>query len=161
MPWPRRRAGPSVTGRKASGASRPGRRPGGRTYLFYSANRYSTARYATGYAICATPVGPCRRASNSPLASSSPLLATGGSVSGPGGPAAFVDTAGRLRLAYAAWDRGRVGYPKDTSSRGKPRGCNQRRLHVATLTVLADGRGRGGGPGLSDRGQAAGRTAGP
>lgn len=109
-------------------------RVGGRTYLFYSANRYTTAAYATGYAICAGPAGPCRRASRDPL------LATGGSVSGPGGPAAFLDSAGGLRLAYAAWDIGRVGYPPSTACRTTPQGCNQRRLHIATLAVLADGR---------------------
>jgi beta-xylosidase len=109
-------------------------RAGGRIYLFYSANRYTTARYATGYATCATPMGPCRRAADGPL------LATGGSVSGPGGPAAFVDASGRLRVAYAAWDRGRVGYPAGTGCRASTQGCNQRRLHVATLTELADGR---------------------
>ncbi len=109
-------------------------RAGGRIYLFYSANRYSTGRYATGYAICTTPSGPCRRPS------SRPLLATGGSVSGPGGPSAFVDAGGRMRIAYAAWDRGRVGYPTDTRCRSSARGCNQRRLHVATIAVRADGR---------------------
>jgi beta-xylosidase len=109
-------------------------RVGGRTYLFYSANRYTTAAYATGYAICAGPTGPCRRGS------SAPLLATGDSVSGPGGPAAFLDAAGGLRLAYAAWDIGRVGYPTSTGCRATAQGCNQRRLHVATLRVLPDGR---------------------
>jgi beta-xylosidase len=109
-------------------------RAGGRTYLFYSANRYTTAAYATGYAVCAGPSGPCRRMSRAPL------LATGGSVAGPGGPAGFVDAAGGLRLAYAAWDIGRVGYPTSTACRATAQGCNQRRLHVATLSVLADGR---------------------
>ena len=55
-------------------------------------------------------VGPCTRASTAPL------LATGGRVSGPGrGDARFYDAARRLRLAYAAWDYGHTGYPKTTS----------------------------------------------
>jgi beta-xylosidase len=109
-------------------------RYGGHVYLFYSANRYGTSAYAIGYARCRSGVGPCTRVARTPL------LATGGSVSGPGGPDAFVGRAGRLRLAYAAWDRGRVGYPVSKACRHTSRGCNQRRLHVATLAVLDDGR---------------------
>ena len=113
----------------------------GRIYLFYSANDYRTAGYATGYAICRTPMGPCRRQGRQPL------LASGGSVSGPGGSDAFVDGAGRLRLAYAAWSRDRVGYPTSTGCRGTAAGCNQRRMHVATLAV-----GPGGRLSVADRG---------
>jgi beta-xylosidase len=113
----------------------------GHTYLFYSANRYTTARYAIGYAVCRTPLGPCVRPTRHPL------LATGGAVSGPGGPDGFVDRRGRLRLAYAAWDRGRVGYPTSPACKHRARGCNQRRLHVATLSVGAGGRLRVSGRG--------------
>lgn len=105
----------------------------GRFYLFYSANRFATAGYATGYAICRTAAGPCTRAS------SRPLLATDGVVAGPGGATPFVDAAGRLRLAYAAWDYGHVGYPSSTGCRDTSYGCNQRRLHLATLSVLPTG----------------------
>ncbi|MGA8211264.1 MAG: glycoside hydrolase family 43 protein, partial [Nocardioidaceae bacterium] len=84
-------------------------RAAGRTYLVYSANRYTTAAYAIGYAVCRSAVGPCRRPSRRPL------LATGGSVAGPGGPDLFRDGRGRLRMAYAAWDRGRVGYPRSAA----------------------------------------------
>lgn len=107
---------------------------GGRTYLLYSANRYSTAQYAIGYAVCTTPAGPCAR----PVVR--PLLATGGRVAGPGGPDAFVDGSGALRLAYAAWDLDHVGYPTSTACRSTSYGCNQRRLHVATLAVVPGGR---------------------
>ena len=48
----------------------------GRWYLFYSGGSYADNGYATGYAICQSYVGPCTRAS------STPLLATGGRVSG-------------------------------------------------------------------------------
>ncbi|MEP7090128.1 MAG: glycoside hydrolase family 43 protein [Nocardioidaceae bacterium] len=101
-------------------------------YLFYSANDYRTSGYAVGYAICRTPLGPCKRPS------SAPLLATGGSVSGPGGADAFYDRTGTMRLAYAAWDRGRVGYPASNRCRSSARGCNQRTLHVAALAVATD-----------------------
>jgi hypothetical protein len=106
-----------------------------RWYLFYSGNSYLTDRYATGYAICDTVLGPCRRATRGPL------LATGNGLVGPGGATPFVDRVGRLRLAYHAWDAGRVGYPKDPSTcRGTEEGCNQRRMHIATLSVGSGGR---------------------
>ena len=90
----------------------------GVTYLFYSANDYETADYATGYAICAGPEGPCVRQNHG-----APLLstATTGRL-GPGGASAFVD-GHSLRLAYHAWDRvGRL-----------------RLLHVAGLWQRPDG----------------------
>lgn len=85
-------------------------------YLFYSANKYGTSRYATGYAICAHVTGPCTKPRRRPL------LATKGNIVGPGGADAFIDAYGHLRLAYAAWRRGHVG--------GNTPG---RMLHVATL----------------------------
>ena len=105
----------------------------GRFYLFYSGGSYADSSYATGYATCASPYGPCTRAS------ATPLLATGGRVAGPGGAMPFLDRLGRLRLAYAAWDYGNTGYPSNTSCRQRPQGCPQRKLHVATLGVRADG----------------------
>ena len=33
----------------------------GRYLLFYSGNDWTTRRYATGYAVCASPLGPCRK----------------------------------------------------------------------------------------------------
>ncbi len=105
-----------------------------RYYLFYSGGSYANDSYATGYARCASPTGPCTRA-NGGL----PLLATGGRVSGPGGAMPFVDHAGRLRLAYAAWDFGNTGYPTTDACRRRPAGCPQRKLHIATLGVEADG----------------------
>jgi hypothetical protein len=86
----------------------------GTLYLFYSANAYATSRYATGYAICRSVLGPCTKPRRTPLLSSTRKIA------GPGGADPFVDTRGRLRLAYAAWQRGHVAE-------------SGRRLHVATL----------------------------
>jgi beta-xylosidase len=102
-------------------------------YLFYSGGSYADDSYATGYARCSSPTGPCTRVTDQPL------LATGGRVSGPGGATPFVDQAGRLRLAYAAWDFGNTGYPKTSACRSRPQGCPQRKLHIATLKVQEDG----------------------
>ncbi len=104
-----------------------------RYYLFYSGGSYADDSYGTGYAVCRTATGPCTRAS------SRPLLATGGRVSGPGGAMPFVDRSRRLRLAYAAWDLGNTGYPKSPACRRTAAGCPQRKLHLATLGVTADG----------------------
>jgi beta-xylosidase len=104
-----------------------------RYYLFYSGGSYADDSYATGYARCASVTGPCTRADDLPL------LATGGRVSGPGGAMPFVDRAGRLRLAYAAWDFGNTGYPSSTACRRTAAGCPQRKLHIATLGIRADG----------------------
>ena len=73
---------------------------GGRLYLFYSANRYVTSKYAIGYARCKGPLGPCERASTKPL------IASDSVVAGPGAQTPVVDTTGRLRLAYSAWQAG-------------------------------------------------------
>ncbi len=91
----------------------------GVTYLFYSGNDYRDARYATGYAICAGPEGPCVRQNHG-----APILSTASTGNlGPGGASAFVDGKS-LRLLYHAWDR-------------LPGGL--RRLHVAGLWQRPDG----------------------
>lgn len=92
----------------------------GITYLFYSGNRWDTADYATGYAICVGPTGPCSRPRNG-----SPFLTTANTgLGGPGGASAFVDHDS-LRLLYHAWDPGQVG--------------RLRTLHVAGLWQREDG----------------------
>jgi len=75
----------------------------GVTYLFYSGNSWKTSSYATGYAICAAPTGPCVRPSDGPLLTT----ATTGRI-GPGGASAFRDGES-LRLIYHAWAPGRIG----------------------------------------------------
>lgn len=71
----------------------------GSYYMFYSASEYSTSKYRTGYAKCSGPTGPCTRLQNTPIMSSDASQ----NIFGPGGASAFVDKAGTLRLAYAAW----------------------------------------------------------
>jgi beta-xylosidase len=92
-------------------------RVGDRYYLFYSGNRWQTAAYAIGYAVCASVLGPCSKPT------SSPLLASNGAMAGPGGPSVFDDSLGRTRIAYHAWSTPDIGYPSGA-----------RRLHIATLT---------------------------
>lgn len=88
------------------------------TYLFYSGNSWENAAYATGYAICAGPEGPCVRQNGG-----APLLTTASTgYPGPGGATAFVADHS-LRLIYHAWDR--VGH--------------LRRMHIAGLWQRNDG----------------------
>jgi hypothetical protein len=77
----------------------------GRLYLFYSGNEHRSAAYATGYAECAGPAGPCTKWPGNPV------LASRGNRLGPGGASAFVDAAGGLRLAYHWWNAPYTDYP--------------------------------------------------
>ncbi|MCW2827100.1 MAG: putative glycoside hydrolase [Marmoricola sp.] len=97
---------------------------GGRYYLLYSGNSWRTARYGVGYAICKSPAGPCSKPTRTPL------LASGGAISGPGGADALVDEGGRLRMVYAAWNAGRVG----------PTGTNIRPMFTASLAADRSGK---------------------
>lgn len=106
----------------------------GRIYLFYSAHKYTTAKYAIGYAVCSGPLGPCKRPVDKPL------LARDSVVAGPGAQTPVVDDQGRLRLAYSAWRTGHVGYQKNPSCRTSPEGCNQRRMYVASLRATSSGK---------------------
>jgi beta-xylosidase len=73
-----------------------------RLFLFYAANAYDTASYAEGYAVCDTPLGPCRKAPGNPI------LASKGAASGPG-HASMVEHGGRTWLLYHAWPPGAEG----------------------------------------------------
>jgi hypothetical protein len=96
------------------------------TYLFYSANDSAwqdadgRSNYATGYAICSGPLGPCTR----PGGGKTPLLASSGVNQGPGGASPVVGPSPRnqLYVAYATYWLGenRNGY-------------HPRRLHVTGL----------------------------
>jgi beta-xylosidase len=75
----------------------------GRLYLFYSANAYDTDVYAAGYAECAGPLGPCRKAGENPILRSSPAAA------GPGHSFLVATPAGETWLLYHAWPPESVG----------------------------------------------------
>lgn len=109
-------------------------------YLFYAGSNWETLNYRTGYAECSGPMGPCKRVNHTPI------LTTDASwgIGGPGGASAFVDTSGKLRLAYAAWRHDRALYDDGAPGREcrkrevffeNSSGCtsNQRFLHIATV----------------------------
>ncbi|PPK97770.1 LGFP repeat-containing protein [Kineococcus xinjiangensis] len=102
----------------------------GTWYLFYSGNLSEVldaqghSNYASGYAICAGPIGPCHRAP-----ARVPLLSSSGTMQGPGGSSGFVDHHGKLRMAYASFFLGEnIG-----GSHPHPR-----RMGIATLVQNAD-----------------------
>ena len=96
----------------------------GRWYLFYSGNRWDSADYAEGVAVCRTPLGPCTRQGRGPLMRSS------GKQLGRAGASPFVDAAGGLRLAYHWWPA-----PHSSYARGAVR-----HLGITAVQVSRDGR---------------------
>lgn len=89
----------------------------GRWVLLYSGNRWDTADYSVGYALCDGPRGPCTKPADNVV------LRTDDRRAGPGGAEAFRTADGRLKVAYAAWDTVHIGRP------------NPRRLHLATVSM--------------------------
>lgn len=79
-------------------------RNGALYYLFYGANNYDTASSGIGYATSRSLLGPYTNQSTT-----GPWLGTTGNAQGPQGPSIFSDSAGTLRMAFAAW-YGKVGY---------------------------------------------------
>ena len=92
---------------------------GGTTYLFFGGNRWTTAGYAIGAVACASPLGPCQAAGDTPA------LASGDGATGPGGPSFFVANH-QLVMAYAAWVDGIVAGPD-----------GRRGLFLATVTAAS------------------------
>ncbi len=88
----------------------------GRHHLLYSGNRWETADYAVGHAVCASPLGPCERSGRSPILTSRPGAA------GPGGQEFVRLPSGDFLLVHHAWDPAAVGYPQGA-----------RMLHVSRL----------------------------
>lgn len=86
--------------------------------LLFSGNNFNTTRYATGYAICSGPLGPCTKSSANPILTSAP------GAWGPGGADGMVDARGRFIAMYQAW----------TGASGSA-GTGQRKPHVAELAV--------------------------
>ncbi|MBV8952209.1 MAG: family 43 glycosylhydrolase, partial [Actinobacteria bacterium] len=78
--------------------------PGGFA-LLYSGNDWNSRSYATGFAWCATPAGPCTKPPRGPV------LASHDAVAGPGGAEFFTDPAGAEWIAYHAYTVPNIGYP--------------------------------------------------
>jgi hypothetical protein len=91
---------------------------GGELWLLYAGNRWATGDYATGAAKCATPLGPCTKVGR-------PVLASSGSMAGPGGAELFAGPTGRPWVAFAAYAPANVGSP------------NSRLLHVEPVSIVA------------------------
>jgi beta-xylosidase len=87
--------------------------------LLYSGGWWESAGYATGYATCTTPLGPCTKATTE-----QPLHASSGDQAGPGGASVVTGPAGDQWLAYHAWTTGVIGY----------RHGGARSLHFTPLT---------------------------
>ncbi|MBX3210091.1 MAG: family 43 glycosylhydrolase [Labilithrix sp.] len=77
----------------------------GHYYLFYSAGWWESSSYAIGYAVCATPLGPCEKKT-----ADGPLVKSDGEALGPGGQEFFTDTGGKTWMAYHGWSSPIVGY---------------------------------------------------
>lgn len=73
--------------------------------LLYSGGWWEAGGYATGYAVCATPVGPCVKKTTE-----QPILASTGDEAGTGGAAVVTGPAGDHWLVYHAWTPGAIGY---------------------------------------------------
>lgn len=91
---------------------------GGRYLLFYSGGWWESEGYATGYALCDTPLGPCEKRTTG-----QPALASTGDEAGTGGASVMTGPDGDQWLAYHAWKPRTVGY--DTGG--------ARTLHFASL----------------------------
>jgi hypothetical protein len=77
---------------------------GGEFYLLFSGGIYTSSGYGEGFAVCATPTSACVQSDPNPI------LASYGSVAGPGGGSLFQDAAGNYWLDYGAWTAGCTNY---------------------------------------------------
>jgi hypothetical protein len=93
----------------------------GRYFLVYSAASWNSRGYASAYATCAGPAGPCTKPADGRV------LTSGDRLAGPGGVEVFRDGGGGLWAAFHAYSEPNVGYP------------NSRYFYVARLRVV-DGR---------------------
>ncbi len=98
-----------------------------KTYLlFYSAGRWDSSRYLTGFARCATPTGPCS------VDARGPFLKAGSSRTGVGGLTAFTDDQGQPRVAYASWT---AGHEAPFGAGQNPDGMYSRQVSLQPLVV--------------------------
>jgi hypothetical protein len=73
---------------------------GGAYRLFYSGGWWESATYATGFARCSGPLGPCQK-----VTTDEPWHGTTEFAYGPGGADFFTDTGGRNWMAEHGWAR--------------------------------------------------------
>jgi beta-xylosidase len=105
-------------------------RRGNLYYLFFSANDYGwhdrarLSRYATGFATCETPLGPCVDAPANPILAS---RSEPDCLSGPGHPMVF-EARGRQYVAFHAW----------ATRRGCRPGEESRYMHILPLGWSGD-----------------------
>jgi len=109
-------------------------RHGGSYYVFYSGNSWQTADYATGYAVCTSPLGPCEKKSKT-----APWFAKDGDMLGPGGLDFFQGPGTQRWVAWHAWyGKGNVGGGNGT-----------RQLFLGTFEIDANGVPKIGAPVIS------------
>jgi Glycosyl hydrolases family 43 len=80
-------------------------REGGTHVLAYAAADWNTRRYATAYATCAGPAGPCTKPADGRA------LVSGTRLAGPGGVELFRSRDGALWAAFHAFSEPNVSYP--------------------------------------------------
>lgn len=115
-------------------------RRNGQVYLFYSGNAWNSGGYATGYATCASVLGPCTKPRGTPLMSSTP------SQISQGGASAFLDAGGVLRLAYHYWNPGYTDYPTNPNCDGNGYCASQGQRRMALTEVRTEAWGLAIGP---------------
>ena len=71
--------------------------PGGGFLLFYSAGQWWTDNYRNFVQFCTSPTGGCSRIY------STPVLATRGTMAGPGAPTVFQDPQGNWMMGFHSW----------------------------------------------------------
>jgi hypothetical protein len=95
---------------------------GGVYLLLFSAGLWDSASYSEAYVLCTSPTSPCT------AGSTTQILTSSGSASGPGGGSLFREKSGQWMLAYAAWRPGCTNYA-----------CGgARRLFVGSVTLNTD-----------------------
>jgi beta-xylosidase len=85
-------------------------RVNGQLYLFYSMDFWWTADYRVGVLRCDSVTGPC-----APIYSTA-VLATRGSMAGPGGQTPFQNRSGDWYMMFHAWTSPAINYPNGARS---------------------------------------------
>ncbi len=88
-------------------------RHGSTYHLFYSANRWETAKYGNGHATCTAPFGPCKKTSTTDAWQGSK-----GKMKGPGGADTVKTSDGTLLMYMHGWEDPHIG-PDDKEARRK------------------------------------------